>query len=204
MPLKIEKFKGSYLYRCRIFRGSDERFRINEAWLTQPIRIGTRSEWSAASESSNVGLPGYLLQRAKGITTQTWFNTYQAWQGSQPLDISFSFTFIAVNDAAKEVMEPTRKILGWPLSPTRDTPMKTPFPIEAPGSGRGMTVRAGLHFTMDQLLPVSSDVTYGQVYDKKGYPTKADVELQFTTMSAMSAKDVDEWFDGGVDDGGYY
>jgi len=192
MPLKIEKFKGSYLYRCIIHH--PERGILKEAWLTQPVRIGTRSEWSAGSESANTGLWGYAGQRFLGLTTQTWFNTYQAWQGSQPLDVQFSFTFVAVYDAAKEVMEPTRRLLGWPLSPSRMTPIRPPVPIEEPGSGRGITVRAGLHFTIDQLLPVSADVTYGQVYDKDGYPTKADVELQFTTISAMSAVDVDAWF----------
>jgi len=192
MSLKIEKFKSSYLYRCIIHHPT--RGILREAWLTQPVRIGTRSEWSAGSESANTGLWGYAGQRFLGLTTQTWFNTYQAWQGSQPLDVQFSFTFVAVYDAAKEVMEPTRRLLGWPLSPGRKTPIRPPVPIESPGKGKGITVRAGLHFTIDQLLPVSADVTYGQVYDKNGYPTKADVELQFTTISAMSAVDVDAWF----------
>ena len=193
MPLKIEKFKSSYLYRCVIHH--PERGVLKEAWLTQPVRIGTRSEWSSSGEGANTGLVGYIGQRYLGIVTQTWFNTYQAWQGSQPLDVQFSFAFVAVNDAAKEVMEPTRRLLGWPLSPDRTgTVIKMPIELEVPGRGKGITVRAGLHFTIDQLLPVSADVTYGQVYDKKGYPTKADVELQFTTISAMSAVDVDAWF----------
>ena len=193
MPLKIEKFKGSYLYRCIIHH--PERGVLKEAWLTQPVRIGTRSEWSSSSEGANTGLFGYLGQRFIGITNQTWFNTYQAWQGAQPLDVQFSFTFVAVYDAAKEVMEPTRRLLGWPLTKDRTSSViKPPIDLGAPGKGKGITVRAGLHFTIDQLLPVSADVTYGQVYDKDGYPTKADVELQFTTISAMSAVDVDAWF----------
>jgi hypothetical protein len=188
--LKIEKFKNSDLYKCMLF--NPDRGLVDNAYLTQPVQIATQSDWSAFAESPRQGMAASAIQYATGRSTQVWATTHQSWQGTQPLELHFSFAFIAVNDAYEEVYEPTKKLLTWPLPEDNANPIKTPISLK--GDGIEVWIGGEGNLVIDMLLPRTANVTYVNKYDQNGLPIRGDMEVAFTTMRAMSAQDVLAWF----------
>ena len=133
---KLEDFLGSPLYQCELIHPERENV---IGWLNKPISLSTQSDWSAMAEFPSVSKGLYAMQYATGRTSLTWIGTSQAWQGTQPVNVSIGLTFVALENAYEEVHLKCRDLLGWPLPLDRaQWPLiKTPISLEMPGVSGG-------------------------------------------------------------------
>jgi hypothetical protein len=186
MPsLWIEQFYKSPLYRLTLHHPIHGKV---EAFLNSQIAISTESEWSSMIDNPLDNF-SKLTQPITGRSTQAFIFTTQAWQGTEPIMLSLNVSFLAINDARKEVFAPATGLLKWPLPPDRSTPMKLPVPI-----GGDCCILYHQRFTIPNLLPTTVEVNFAHTYTKDGFPVRADVSIALKTKQAISAKEIDNWF----------
>ena len=193
---KLEEFFNSPLYRCELIH--PERKNVT-GYLNKPISLSTQSDWSAMAEFPSVSRGLYTMQAASGRTAMTWIGTSQAWQGTQPVNVSIGLTFVAIENSWEEVHEPCMRLLGWPLPEDKAQwpVIKTPLWLGLPGeSGGYIHALIGDHLIIDSLLPQSVTIDHDKVMDKGGIPVKAEVTIDFVTSCAMAATDIERWYIG--------
>ena len=188
MPtLWIEQIYASPLYRVHLKNPTYDG--VITGYLTSQLSITTESEWSALMDNPLEKISKVLQVSPLGRSSQTWAFTKQAWGGAEPVTLSFNLGFLAVRNAEKEVLLPAKSLLKWPLSPNRSSPMKLPVSINS--SGCSIQHQS---FFINQLLPNSVEVNWSHTFSKDGFPVQAEVSLSFKTMTAISAEDIENWF----------
>lgn len=162
------------------------------AYQTADFSITTSANWTASSDQLDVTNSKWAKYAsvATGKTALINMFTYQAYQGTEPMDITFQFAFLGVTDAKSEVVDKCTTLGKIPLSPTASGIL-----VEAPAyEGKWCSVWTNYMKITEWLVPTSTTITYSSTLSKAGYPVKADVSMSFRTKKAVTAPDFTGWF----------
>ena len=162
---------------------------VHLAYMTSDMQINTDANWSTMTDQPLDSLSKFPA--AMGKTMLIDQITYQSYQGTEPLMLTFNFAYIAVRNAAIEVLAKSRNLGRWPLPINADSGVLTP-PVAS--MKRCCDVETKYLSIIDWLLPVSCNITYSSALDKTGYPVKADVSMVFKTKKVVLVEDFMSWF----------
>jgi len=193
--LWIEQFRKNLNYRVDLIPPAGRSdLEIIYAHLTAPIILDTKSNWGTFVETPFKEWSP-IMQVMTGRSTQVWLATEQAWMGTEPITFQLQFALLAVDDAEREVLQPSQNLLMWTLPKDRTDPIEPPVPQLHLKRGASLWIGYNI-FIQEALLPQSVQVSYSTVMDPHGYPIRADITMGFVTMSAVSAVELSNWFRG--------
>lgn len=186
MPtLWLDSFQASDYYRIILKHPKREDI---IGYLTSDLSISTEAQWSNFAETPFSGFNQKL--GVTGKTTIPWSFTTQTYQGTEPLDISFSLGFISKNNGKTDVVEPMTSLSCWPLPDVSAALLEGPV---APW-GKCCSVIGKYFSILDFLLPRNASLTYSSTIGKDGYPVSGTVELTFVTVKAVTVEIMEGWF----------
>jgi hypothetical protein len=188
--LYLREFRASETYKLRLFCPE---VGIVECWMTAPPQFATLAEWSNVGEQIfGQSMLDSVAQATTGTSLQIGAFTFQKWQSTGPIDITFEVGFVAVDDAMTDVVEPVKKLLKFPLSPTFSKMLLKP-PVNS-FKGPYCSAKGGNWFVIDGLLPQNVQPEWNHVMDTSGRPLSARVTVTFKTYRAISREDIERWF----------
>jgi hypothetical protein len=124
--------------------------------------------------------------------------TAQIWQGGAGLELPVNFIFRARKDAALEVVKPLKQLMHLMLP--KDGPagvLIAPFTpnftkLDAPLAGIGIEVKYGNFFTLPQAVITSMNFSTNSIFDERGLPLEARVDLQIKSYYIVTSSDIDK------------
>lgn len=187
--LWLDSFYASALYKVKIIspvHGSAT------GYLTSDVSLTTAANWSAMTDQGDItGVSGMKMFSALvGKTALINMFTYQAYQGSEPIDMNFTFTFIAVTDAKKDVLDKCTLLGKFPLSATASGNLLQPPAFK----DNWCSIETNYMKIVQWLVPTSCTVTYSSTLSKSGYPIRGDAAMGFKTKKSITAPDWQGWF----------
>lgn len=240
-----DKIDGNQLIRITTVSSVNKEMVDIEAVSQKPLTFNSKGEWvkfpslgSMVSGAGRNATPGSVLANYSkfapgaekvadmatrgvfGSSTTSTIGTRKMWQGSDPLRMSVSLRFEAINDANTEVLLPALKLLSLPL-PSRSMsflggsdfflvpPGPAPFPDNLVGkvmnlrslgdvknlgksTGEQTTVRFGGILTIRRVLVIDVSVKWDQRCDAVGTPLAADLDLIFESSEVMTKESLYE------------
>lgn len=189
--LWLDSFYGSALYKVHIMSPIHGDV---TGYLTSDVSLTTNAQWSAMTDQADVAssTAGKAFSVMVGKTALINLFTYQAYQGSEPIDMNFTFTFVATTDALTEVVQPCTTLGKFPLSATANGTL-----LEPPAyKDKWCSIKTNYMQIVDWLVPVSCTITYSSTLSKAGYPIKGEAAMGFKTKKAITAPDWKGWFPG--------
>lgn len=193
MGLYIDEFFASDPYKIKIYLPYQG---VIEGWLTSPIEFSTQSSWTdfAHQPFQGSGLTsqvGGAVASSGGFSTTMGAFTFQKWEGTQPVHLSFEVGYVGVRDTYSEVVLPMINLAVGPLPPEYGNPLIPPANIM---EGIWSWIETQWMF-VDELLPVSATPRFDHTYDALGMrPISGKVALEFQTTRAMDKQTIIGWF----------
>jgi hypothetical protein len=188
------------------------------AYLPDSFSLGVTSEYDtpfAQGIETGIGaidsiMKSPLARAATGSNFITQWMTAQVWSGSAPIAIQLPLVFIADTDPQKEVLKPIKDLmkLAMPSSgigAIGDAKgfLQSPGPrvkIDKETQSISFDVRNPISIQIGKFLRFPSVVienisqTYNTVFDSRGLPVRASVEITFKTFVTPTSEDIEKMF----------
>lgn len=166
-----------------------------------PIEAYLRSDWTVQADSQYASMvegadaPGALdtlVQVASsqvGMSTslQSQMATYQKWTGSSPIRFSFELLFVAMEDARKEVLEPTARLI------TLCYPPDTRLGLFIPPDNK-IVLTVGSFLKVPNVLINTAVPTYWKEMTPEGIPLGATVQVELSTYRTPVGNEIKSFF----------
>jgi len=145
------------------------------------------ANWTSPFEGESIGnkfsLAGGLLQSETSMTAIKTLNSRQVWNGNQPTKFNLELKFYALQDVAKEVMEPIRA-LEQMIAPETDNSFSF-------GRIPGMvSICIGRKVIYRDCVIESMSQPYDKEVYRGGGWIRCTVNLQISTVAMLNKSDV--------------
>lgn len=168
------------------------------ATLPEEIALNVQSEYEARyANFLNERLPfatNFQALAGAGVFYQAL--TSQLWISSDPLEISLTLLFDAVDDAGREVTSQVSKLQSWvmPTISESDGILYSPGPTPLnPEDGR-VVVSIGRFMTLNSAIIPSVNATYKVMPDENGQFISATADVTFRTFLTPNQKEFLAYF----------
>lgn len=169
------------------------------ATLPEEIALSVQSEYEARyANFLNERMPllgNFQALAGAGVYFQAL--TSQLWISSDPLEISLTLLFDAVDDAGQEVTSQVSKLQSWvmpTMSETEDFILYSPGPTPLnPEDGR-VVVSIGRFLTLNSAIIPSVNATYKVMPDENGQFISATADVTFRTFLTPHQKEFLAYF----------
>lgn len=148
------------------------------------------ANWTSPFEGESIGNKfekiGGLVQSTTDQTLITTLNSRQVWNGNQPTKFNLELKFYALEDVAKEVMEPIRAL----------EVMIAPDTAQFVGSGRvpgAVTICVGRKVIYKDCVLESMSQPYDKEVYRGGGWIRCTVNLQVSTIAMLNKTDVPKY-----------
>lgn len=166
---------------------------VESAWETFPALEG------ALSEMANIAAQA-LVHRS----LVSRFSSRRYWKGTEPIQIKLTMRFEAIQDAFRDVIEPTLQLqqlalptkagLDWggaePLNPPGPSPFKLPNMSSPMDRGEEITIKIGRFLLFSSVIVKSASVSYDTRVDINGSPISAVADMTFQTYSIFTKENL--------------
>ena len=174
--------------------------------LDKPFSMSTSSEWKAFISP----LPDSVNDIAQFLTggkasASSIYSSRRIWVSSEPLTLSLSLQFYAVNDAFSEVVSPCIRLqrLALPSYQSGNLAFLTP-PGPSPYSwassgqvnssdsigGDNIEIYVGYLIYFEKAIVKRVTVEFDNKYDQNGYPLKGTATVEFQTYQVTTKSDI--------------
>jgi hypothetical protein len=139
-----------------------------------------------------------------GQSTQAKVMTAQIWQGTSGLELTVPFIFKAQSDSDIEVVNPIKQLMKIALpSVSAIGTLESPFsPLKQATStadnGVSVDIKFGDFFRLPSCVITSISQSYDSIFDRKGNPISAKVDLQVRSFYIITVEDIDTLIKGGI------
>lgn len=114
--------------------------------------------------------------------------TRQVWQGTSPLEVSFTLLFDAKNNAKADVYDPIMALVCMALPEEHSGVLFPPGPTRLTKKN-AIKLQVGTYFSMDDGLMTSVQPTLETRLDSTGFPISGQVELTIRASVTYSRAD---------------
>ena len=187
--------------------------------VEETLALSLTSQWSSPFENmlnevaadaagkSKTGQLGRIIGGVKlgsqltGMQLRFKPMTAQVWQSSTPMELTIPFTFVAITDARKDILEKVTSLLKL-AAPSQDSS----FHIQAPGpvlldpttlqpGGRKIKLSIGKYATLEPCVIKNVNVQFENVIGEDGIPLRAKVTVEVASWYSMfTVQDIDAMF----------
>jgi hypothetical protein len=175
---------------------------IARVWavLQDEVKLSTGSNWEGFDDLQAPGLGSELKNAAEsaaqifGKSLKTTWSTRRMWKGTEPVSLTLSLKFEAMDDAFNEVVAPCMKLQSMSLP--SDTgmagflapPGPSPFKLGKSGINKGeeITIYIGMYLIFKSVIIKDVQITMGNKIDKSGNPISAQAFVTFQTYEILT------------------
>lgn len=186
--------------------------------IDETFSINLGSQWSAPFENiiqegvDSVAGQGFKTKAGKaangvkygsqifGIPAKSRYTSAQVWQGSDPIQLSIPFTFVAVNDAKTDVKDKVLTLLKMVAPSEAGGMLFAPGPTIASKilGGRSITLRIGTFLELKDCIITDVQCQFDNVIGVDGIPLRAKVNVDIKSFySCFTVNDLDDLFKNG-------
>ena len=177
--------------------------------LQHNIDIKTTAQWSPLSAANfATKMATEITQLVAGRTLVSKWGSRQIWMGTSPLDFTINLRFEAINDPAKEVLEPCRelqrmilpytkgkygdKLLMFPPGPLATGGIRAWFRGTSQTEGEIISVRIGKLLKMSRVIIRDINHTFMNRFEEGGNPMSANVAIHFQTFEVLTKNSLED------------
>ncbi len=184
-----------------------------ESSIEETLSVNLGSQWSAPFENilgdlakagaGAAGIPGKvtggvdLAGKALGLQVKRRETSAQIWQSSDPMQLTIPFTFIAVNNARKDVRDKAVALLKMVAPSQEGMLLKAPGPtiVGSVVGGRDITLYIGEFVKLAKCIITDVQVQFDNVIGAEGIPLRAKVNVGIKSWySCFTIQDIESMF----------